>query len=235
MPKNKTLQTVMTVVVVAIALIIGAYVFGAVADTTPRNMETDIAEESFQVEIGSYVALNESNIVSGSEDIYNDQGTLVKKTGNYTMNYTDGSIKALSDTASVTDESWTVNIGSWVKLNNNNFVKDSEIVKNSSGTQMTKGTDYEMNYTDGSIKALSGSDLTDANSATISYDHYNTTLLNGTTATANYTYSHYIAGFSSVVSNFGSAITLLAVGLIVLAAAFILGILINKFTSNKKY
>jgi len=152
---NQTLQTVMTVVIVAIALIIGAYVFGAVADTTPRNVEHQVTDESFDATANAWVALNHSYIISSSENITNSTGTVLTDS-QYKMNYTDGSIN----------------------------VTDSAVIDNP---------------------------------MEISYD-----------------YKTHMAGFSSVVSNFGSAITLLAVGLIVLAAAFILGILINRFTRRQR-
>ena len=124
----------------------------------------------------------------------------------------------------ITNETWTVNTGTYVELANGDIVEDSETVWNSSGTEMVRGTDYEMNYTSGEIKALSGGDLTDGNTAEISYE-----------------YKHRTDTFNTIDSNVDSAFVLIGVGFIVIAAGFIIGALITRlapglfdFRSNNK-
>lgn len=88
------------------------------------------------------------------------------------------------DTTEVTAENWTVDVDNWVELENDDLVDGSVTVNNSTDVEMTEGTDYEINYTDGTIKALSGGDLTDGNTATIDYNYEQPTYVeDGTTRT----------------------------------------------------
>ncbi len=99
------------------------------------------------------------NLTIDSETLYNN-GTKVNKGANYTMNYPNGSITFLNASplwavrVLIPNESflWTKN-NSAMKLNQKNIVVDSEILYNN-GTKINKGTNYTMNYTNGSIVFL---------------------------------------------------------------------------------
>lgn len=71
---------------------------------------------------------------------------------------------------SVSGESWTADVGSWVALDHAHIVSDSEKVYDGS-TTYTRGTDYEMDYTAGEIKALSGGSISDGQSLSVDYDY----------------------------------------------------------------
>lgn len=73
------------------------------------------------------------------------------------------------------NESVTAETGTYVALEHPNIDKNSETVWNATGAEMTKGTDYEMDYEDGEIKALSGGSIADGSEITVNYDYYATT------------------------------------------------------------
>lgn len=81
---------------------------------------------------------------------------------------------------SVTNETVTAQTGTFVDLERYQLVDGSETVYNSSGVEMTRGTDYEIDYGDGRIKALSGGDISDGSEIQVSYQWRQTT---GTTST----------------------------------------------------
>ena len=60
----------------------------------------------------------------------------------------------------------------WVQLPHTNIVNASETVTDTSGaTTYTRGSDYEMNYTDGKIKVLSGGNMQNYTDYLISYKY----------------------------------------------------------------
>ncbi|MHA1663886.1 MAG: hypothetical protein ACTSVR_11600 [Candidatus Thorarchaeota archaeon] len=60
----------------------------------------------------------------------------------------------------------------WVQLAHTNIVNASETVTDLNGTTTyTRGTDYEMNYTDGKIKVLSGGNMQNYTDYLISYKY----------------------------------------------------------------
>jgi len=60
----------------------------------------------------------------------------------------------------------------WVQLAHTNIVNASETVTDLSGaTTYTRGSDYEMNYTDGKIKVLSGGNMQNYTDYLISYQY----------------------------------------------------------------
>jgi len=60
----------------------------------------------------------------------------------------------------------------WVQLAHKNIVNASETVTDLNGTTIyTRGTDYEMNYTDGKIKVLSGGNMQNYTDYLISYKY----------------------------------------------------------------
>lgn len=88
-------------------------------------------------------------------------------------------------TQSVTNESVTAEIDTFVELDGYDIVTDSETVywynnSSSSYEEVTSGTDYEMNYDPGQIKALSGGSIGDGDELKVSYDYQAT---DGTTTT----------------------------------------------------
>lgn len=111
----------------------------------------------------------------------------------------------------ITNETWTVNTGTYVELGEEPIEDGSETVYNSTGAVMTKGTDYEIGYDNGTIKALSGGDLTDGNTAEITYTHL-----------------YRSSTFLTIESNVNSAFVLIGVGFIVVAAGFIITALITR-------
>jgi len=63
----------------------------------------------------------------------------------------------------------------WVQLAHTNIVNASETVTDLSGaTTYTRGSDYEMNYTDGKIKVLSGGNMQNYTDYLISYKYVTT-------------------------------------------------------------
>lgn len=92
---------------------------------------------------------------------------------------TDSVVSATNE-QSVTNETVTAQTGTFVDLERYQLVDGSETVYNSSGAEMTRGTDYEIDYGDGRIKALSGGDISDGSQIQVSYQWRQTT---GTTST----------------------------------------------------
>lgn len=80
-------------------------------------------------------------------------------------------VNSETGTQAVTNESVTAEVGTYVDLENNDLVSSSVTVYNSTDAEMTEGTDYEVAYDNGSIKALSGGSITDGNTITVSYDY----------------------------------------------------------------
>lgn len=80
-------------------------------------------------------------------------------------------VNSETGTQAVTNESVTAEVGTYVDLENNDLVSSSVTVYNSTDAEMTEGTDYEVAYDNGSVKALSGGSITDGNTITVSYDY----------------------------------------------------------------
>jgi len=81
-------------------------------------------------------------------------------------------------TQSVTNESVTADVGSYVELGGFNVVDGSETVyapdnrDNGEFNVTSEGADYEINNSDGSIKALSGSsEIDDGDTLKVTYDY----------------------------------------------------------------
>lgn len=89
-------------------------------------------------------------------------------------------VEGNSGTQTVTNESVTADVGNYTELDGYRIDEDSETVYNASGAEMTRGTDYEMGYENGSIKALSGGSISDGTTIQVSYDYQAT---DGTTST----------------------------------------------------
>lgn len=75
------------------------------------------------------------------------------------------------NSASVTGESWTADIGNYVALNKDELENGSEVVTDNADNTYTAGTDYEMDYPNGAIKALSGGSISDGQTLSIDYDY----------------------------------------------------------------
>lgn len=71
----------------------------------------------------------------------------------------------------VSAEAWTsaAAAGTYVALANNPIEPESETVLNNAGTTMTRDTDYTIKYREGKITHISGGDIGNAESCTISY------------------------------------------------------------------
>jgi len=82
-----------------------------------------------------------------------------------------GDVSTVSDGATtVTDESVTARVGRWVDLAGRNINAGSVVVTDSGGsTTYTEGTDYEINYRLGMLRALSGGAITDGQSILVDY------------------------------------------------------------------
>lgn len=106
--------------------------------------------------------------------------------------------------------------GNWTALSNDNLKTGSVAVYNASGAAVPS-SEYNVNHSDGSLNST----LSVFNASDTS-----TTM----TSTDNVSYTHEYQGgtLTSVEGNIGSAFVLVGVGFIVLAAAFILTILISK-------
>jgi len=63
--------------------------------------------ESWVADIGNYIQLDYDDFVSGTETVYNSSMT-IQQSGNYTMNYMDGSIKADSGSVFVDGASYSI-------------------------------------------------------------------------------------------------------------------------------
>lgn len=74
----------------------------------------------------------------------------------------------------VTNESVTADVGNWVELDGYDIVSGTVTVYNNTDDVQTEGTDYEIGYTNGSIKALSGGDITDGNTIKVTYNYSQT-------------------------------------------------------------
>lgn len=75
----------------------------------------------------------------------------------------------------VDEEEFTdVDVGEWYDLDGTNLVEDSETVEYDSGegwTEASSGTDYEMNYDNGSVQFLEGGDISAGDDVRVSYDY----------------------------------------------------------------
>lgn len=69
------------------------------------------------------------------------------------------------------NESVTANIGEWQDLEGWDIDPNSETVLNSTDTELTQGTDYEMNNTAGEIKFLSTASTSDGEAMQVSYTY----------------------------------------------------------------
>ena len=118
---------------------------------------------------------------TGFYDFTNISSMLINKTGGTcnqspsSVSLSKGSVTTLSLTcpdymfdseASVTEETFTVDLNNWVKLAKTNIKSGSETVKNSTGGTPT----YVLNLTDGGINITGGD--TDGATANISYTYY---------------------------------------------------------------
>ena len=125
-----------------------------------------------------------------------------------------GAIPA-TEQVTVTNETVTQDVGNWTAVDaaDKEGVKgflDNEVVYNSSDTELTEGTDYEWNETDGTIKFLSTASTTDGNNANITY-----------------TYDYMGDDQVSTVQRISQAMLLGGVVIIVLFAAVVLRVLRN--------
>ncbi len=82
-----------------------------------------------------------------------------------------GSVVDVNETAqTVTDESVTAKLGRWVDLQYRNINAGSVVVTDSGGTiTYLEGTDYEINYHLGLIRAIEGGAITDGQSLLVDY------------------------------------------------------------------
>ena len=82
-----------------------------------------------------------------------------------------GDVQSLSEGAqTVTDESVTARLGKWVDLQYRNVNASSVTVTDSTGTTTyVEGTDYEINYRLGMLRALSGGAITDGQNLLVDY------------------------------------------------------------------
>jgi hypothetical protein len=83
-------------------------------------------------------------------------------------------VDSTTGTTSVANEEVTVANDSFTQLDGYNIQEDSETVRYEDGTgtwvNASEGTDYEMQYSEGSIKALNGS-IEDGDTVRVSYDY----------------------------------------------------------------
>lgn len=88
-----------------------------------------------------------------------------------------GEISAINQGAgNVTDEAVTAVLDKWVSLTKQNLAEDGFVVTDTAGTTTyVLGTDYEVNYRLGMIKALSTGDITDEESLKVDFAHNATT------------------------------------------------------------
>lgn len=82
--------------------------------------------------------------------------------------------------ATVTNETLTQQVGNWqlVSKSTEEFTagfNDTVTVYNQSGVELTEGTDYEWNSTDGAIKYLDTANTQDGNSSNITYTYFENT------------------------------------------------------------
>jgi hypothetical protein len=84
-------------------------------------------------------------------------------------------VDSTTGTTSVANEEVTVANDSFFQLDGYNIQEDSETVqyKNATGTWVnaTEGTDYEMKYSEGSIKALPDGSIEDGETVRVWYDY----------------------------------------------------------------
>lgn len=72
----------------------------------------------------------------------------------------------------VTDEAVTATLGKWVQMAHQNIAEAGVVVTNSGATvTYVKGTDYEVNYRLGLIRAISGGAITDQASLKVDYTY----------------------------------------------------------------
>lgn len=81
-----------------------------------------------------------------------------------------------SGTVSVTNETVTADVGNFTELDGYDIDENSETVywynsSSSSYETVSSGTDYEMGYENGSIKATSGGTIGDGDKLKVSYDY----------------------------------------------------------------
>lgn len=69
------------------------------------------------------------------------------------------------------NESVTADHGNWTELEGYQVVENSETIEATDGTAYSSGTDYEMAYENGSIKALSSGTITDGETLNATYDY----------------------------------------------------------------
>lgn len=85
-----------------------------------------------------------------------------------------------SDMRQVVDEPVTMQTSEWVKLASYPIIPKSEIVysaKVKGGTQYTRGTDYNINYAQNEVFAISGGAIADSQQVYFSYQHLETRLI----------------------------------------------------------
>jgi len=150
--------------------------------------------ESFTTDVGTYVQLAHKPIVDGSEIVKYSDATYgdftYEKDKDYLMDYTNGKIQAKQ--TNIVDESVTLSttVGSHVALTNDNIVPGTVTVTDSTGaTTYTEGTDYEINYPNGTIAPLT----TALAGATVLVD-YTFGMQDGVTAVIDYTWRIEFSG-----------------------------------------
>lgn len=91
----------------------------------------------------------------------------------------DAALETAGSHETVENESWTVDIGNATELADSNiegaYYDDTVTVRNNTDDIMTEGVDYEWLRHNGTVKALSGGNLTDGNTANITYGYDETT------------------------------------------------------------
>jgi len=74
-------------------------------------------------------------------------------------------------TQSVANEAVTADVGNYTELGGYNVEDGTVTVTDGSGTTYTEGTDYEIDYNAGELKALSNGSIADGDTLDVSYDY----------------------------------------------------------------
>lgn len=81
------------------------------------------------------------------------------------------SLYEITPQESTEEEEVTSDHDNWIDLDNAKIVPDSEAVEDSSGNELDKDSDYEMDYEEGRIKFLGDGSADDEENCSINYDH----------------------------------------------------------------
>ncbi|ADQ68450.1 hypothetical protein ELS19_14370 [Halogeometricum borinquense] len=144
------------------------------------------------------------------EDSFNQMVTVAVMliVGIYVVSSIFGTMPAMA-TSSVANESITIDVGNATSVDKTYGEKyyENETITNSSGTNLTEGTDYEWYPGNHSVAWYSTTSTTD-----------------GATAEIDYAFDHKPDMARNSIGTIGSAFVLGAVAVIVLVAALILGL-----------